>query len=215
MQIHGAPLWLAATNCFVISGDGETGVIVDAPPGLDQIEQIVERAGIAPVALLATHGHVDHIGAAGAVVRRWSMVGYLHPDDDWLAEDPAAQLRMMFGMHPDGDYSPPDRYEALEDGQVLDLAGLAFEVLHTPGHTPGHVCFRVADEGLLLSGDHLFAGSIGRTDLPGGDYDTLMESMRDKIAPLPPETDVLPGHGPATTIARELAANPFLSQFRP
>ena len=215
MQIHAAPLWLAATNCYVVSGDGETGVIVDAPPGLAQIEQIVEQAGIVPVALLATHGHVDHIGAAGAVTRRWSMVGYLHPDDDWLAEDPAAQLRIMFGMQPDGDYAPPDRYEALADGQVLEIAGCSFEVLHTPGHTPGHVCFRVADEGVLLSGDHLFAGSIGRTDLPGGDYDTLMESMRDKIAPLPPETDVLPGHGPATTIARELAANPFLSQFRP
>jgi len=201
MKIHAAPLWLAATNCYVVSGDGETGVIVDAPPDLPAIERIVEEAGIVPVALLATHGHVDHIGAAGAVVRRYSMVGYLHPDDDWLARDPAAQLRSLFGMEPEGDYAAPDQYEDLADGQVLDLAGLS-------------VCFRIPDEGLLLSGDHLFAGSIGRTDLPGGDYDTLMESMKRQIAPLPPETDVLPGHGPATTIARELATNPFLSPFR-
>ena len=121
----------------------------------------------------------------------------------------------MFGMQPDGDYAPPDRYEVLEDGQTLKLAGLELEVLHTPGHTPGHVCFLDEAEGVLFSGDHLFAGSIGRTDLPGGDYDRLMESMRTKIAPLAPEIDVLPGHGPATTIARELAANPFLSEFRP
>ena len=214
MRIHAAPLWWAATNCYVISGDDGTGVIVDAPPDLPAIERIVDDAGVVPVALLATHGHVDHIGAAGAAVRRWSMVGYLHPDDDWLARDPATQLRMMFGMQPDGDYAPPEHYEDLHDGQVLEVAGLSFEVLHTPGHTPGHVCFRVADEGILFAGDHLFAGSIGRTDLPGGDYDTLMLSMRDKIAPLPPDTDVLPGHGPATTIARELAVNPFLSQFR-
>jgi len=214
VQVYAAPLWLAATNCYVVSGDGETGVIVDAPPDLPGIEQIVEEAGVVPVALLATHGHVDHVGAAGVVTHRFSMVGYLHPDDGWLARDPAAQLRSIFLMEPEGDYSPPDRFEDLTDGQTLDLAGISFDVLHTPGHTPGHVCFRIQDEGLLLSGDHLFAGSIGRTDLPGGDHDTMMESLRLKIAPLPPETDVLPGHGPTTTIARELATNPFLSLFR-
>ena len=214
MRIYAAPLWLAATNCYVVSGDGATGVIVDAPPDVSAIEKVVTEAGVVPVALLATHGHVDHIGGAGGVVRRYSAAAYLHPDDDWLAADPAAQLREIFMMSPEGDYEVPDRYEALAHGQVLELAGLEWTVLHTPGHTPGHCSFHLAAEGVLFSGDLLFEGSIGRTDLPGGDYDTLMESMRSQILPRPPDTGVLPGHGPATTIARELSTNPFLSGFR-
>ncbi len=102
---------------------------------------------------------------------------------------------------------------ALADGQVLDLAGLAVSVLHTPGHTPGHCCFSIEDEGLLFSGDQLFAGSIGRTDLRGGDHNALMASMADKILPLPEETEVLPGHGPATTLGRERLSNPFIQEL--
>ena len=215
MRIYAAPLWLAATNCYVVSGDGATGVVVDAPPDVSAIEQVVAEAGVVPVALLATHGHVDHIGGAGGAVGRYPMAAYLHPDDEWLAADPAAQLRAIFMMSPEGDYEVPHRYEALAHGQVLDLAGLEWTVLHTPGHTPGHCCFHLGAEGVLFSGDLLFQGSIGRTDLPGGDYDTLMESMRSRVLPLPPDTAVLPGHGPTTTIARELSTNPFLSGFRP
>jgi glyoxylase-like metal-dependent hydrolase (beta-lactamase superfamily II) len=214
MQIHAAQLWLAATNCYVVSGDDATGVIVDAPPDLGAIEQIVERAGIIPVGLLATHGHVDHVGGAGAVVGRYSITAYLHPDDEWLASDPADQIRWLFGMEVPGDFEVPERYETLADGQILDLTGLEIAVLHTPGHTPGHCCFHVPAEGVLFSGDQLFAGSIGRTDLPGGDFDTLLRSMEEKVAPLDPETHVLPGHGPATTIARELDTNPFLGRLR-
>jgi glyoxylase-like metal-dependent hydrolase (beta-lactamase superfamily II) len=101
----------------------------------------------------------------------------------------------------------------LVDGQMLDLADLSFTVVHTPGHTPGHCCFHLAGAGVLFSGDHLFAGSIGRTDLPGGSYETLMRSMADKILPLDESTDVLPGHGSTTTLARELATNPFLQEL--
>jgi glyoxylase-like metal-dependent hydrolase (beta-lactamase superfamily II) len=102
----------------------------------------------------------------------------------------------------------------LAHGEVLDLAGFAISVIHTPGHTPGHCCFHVAAEGVLFSGDQLFAGSIGRTDLPGGDFDALMRSMGERVLTLPPATTVLPGHGPATTLARELETNPFLETFR-
>jgi glyoxylase-like metal-dependent hydrolase (beta-lactamase superfamily II) len=214
VQIYTAPLWLAVTNCYVVSGDGATGIIVDAPPDLPAIKRIVEEAGVVPVALLATHGHIDHIGGAGGVVREYALTGYLHPDDDWLAMDPVSQLRTMFGMDLAGDFAPPDRYRDLAHGQVLELAGLSAAVLHTPGHTPGHCCFHLPGEGVLFSGDLLFAGSIGRTDLPGGDYDTLMDSMGRHIAPLPPETDVLCGHGPATTIATELSTNPFMGEVR-
>ncbi len=138
---------------------------------------------------------------------------YVHPDDDFLTLDPLGQLRMLFGMVPTGQYDPPSRFEALFDGQRLELAGIGLEVIHTPGHTPGHCCFFLKDEGLLFSGDHLFAGSIGRTDLPGGDYPTLMDSMRTKVLPLPDDVIVYPGHGPATTLARERGSNPFLLQL--
>ncbi|NQV06178.1 MBL fold metallo-hydrolase [bacterium] len=214
MLIETAPLWVAQTNTYVVAtGRGEPAVIVDAPPDAEAIGVLCARMDVVPIALLATHGHVDHVGGAGAVVRATDGVtAYLHPDDDWLALDPVAQLRMLFGMVPPGDYEPPDHYEPLADGQRLDLAGVSFEVLHTPGHTPGHCCFHVAGEGVLFGGDLLFSGSIGRTDLPGGDFDTMMESLAATVR-LPGETRVLSGHGPATTIARELAINPFLQTF--
>jgi glyoxylase-like metal-dependent hydrolase (beta-lactamase superfamily II) len=214
VRIHHGGLWLAQTNCYVLSAEaGGPGVIVDAPPDIEAIAGIVAEAGIIPVALLATHGHVDHVGGAGAVVKRYGITAYLHPDDDWLALDPWAQLRALFGVAVPGDYEPPERYRRLADDEVLELAGLSLRVLHTPGHTPGHVCLHAADQGVLFSGDQLFAGSIGRTDLPGGDFETLMQSMEDKIVGLDPETGVFPGHGPVTTIARELQTNPFLGRF--
>jgi glyoxylase-like metal-dependent hydrolase (beta-lactamase superfamily II) len=103
----------------------------------------------------------------------------------------------------------------LSGGDRLDLGGIRFDVLHTPGHTPGHCCFHVGEAGVLFSGDQLFAGSIGRTDLPGGSYEALMDSMRTRIAPLPADTEVFPGHGATTTLAAELATNPFLQDLQP
>ncbi len=210
--IVGAPLWLAASNCYVVASErGGPAVVVDAPPDVDGIAELLARLDCFPAAALITHGHVDHTGGTGSLVRRTGVTAYLHPDDDWLAQDPAAQLRAIFGMQVDDDtLAPPDRFELLEDGQNLELAGLTWEVLHTPGHTPGHCCFHIPDEGLLFSGDQLFAGSVGRTDLPGGDWDQLIRSMKEKILVLDDETDVLPGHGPMTTLANERALNPFL-----
>ncbi|MBM3696543.1 MAG: MBL fold metallo-hydrolase, partial [Actinobacteria bacterium] len=130
----------------------------------------------------------------------------------WLAADLDAQARLLLGLG-GGEFEGAERYEALAHDAVLDLAGLRFRVIQTPGHTPGHCCFWLEDEGVLFSGDHLFAGSIGRTDLPGGDYAALLRSMAERIVPLPADTDVLPGHGPATTLARELATNPFLQDL--
>lgn len=215
MLIDSAPLWLAGTNCWVIaSGPGLPAVVVDAPPDAAGVLALLARHDLIPVALLLTHAHVDHVGAAGAVARSFGLSAYLHPDDEWLAADPLLQLKALWGTVPPGDFEPPERYEHLSDGQTLGLAGIGLTVLHTPGHTPGHCCFWVPQAGALFSGDQLFAGSIGRTDLPGGDHQALMRSMADRVLPLPADTTVFPGHGPTTTLARELETNPFLETFR-
>jgi hydroxyacylglutathione hydrolase len=214
--IDDAALWLAGTNCWVMARDrGGPAVVVDAPPDSRGVADLLRRHDLAPVALLITHAHIDHIGAAGAISEAHRASVYLHPDDAWLAADPMTQLRSLWGMIPPGDFDRPERYEDLRHGQRLGLAGIDIEVIHTPGHTPGHCSFHVPSEGVLFSGDHLFAGSIGRTDLPGGDFDTLMRSMAERVVPLPSETVVFPGHGPSTTLARELETNPFLEAFRP
>ncbi len=216
MLVDGVALWLTGTNCWVLAPErGGPAVLIDAPPDVAGVLGLLRRHDLVPVALLATHGHADHIGGVGAVAARYALRAYLHPDDDWLALDPAAQLRMLWGTAPPGDFAPPDRWDALEHGMRLDLAGLSFAVIHTPGHTPGHCCFHLSEHGLLFSGDQLFAGSIGRTDLPGGDSDALMRSMGERIVTLPLATRVLPGHGPTTTLALELETNPFLEAFRP
>ncbi len=213
--IDSRSLWLAETNCYVIAPEkGGPCVIVDAPGDLEGIAELLAFNDLYPQALLVTHAHIDHAGAAAGVVEQWAVNAYLHPDDEWLAADPMAQLRSLFGgTLPgwlDGDFEPPETWTSLEDRETLTLAGIDFEVLHTPGHTPGHCCFHVSEEGLLFSGDQLFAGSIGRTDLPGGDYAALMRSMQQRVLTLADETAVLPGHGPATTIAHERLTNPFL-----
>jgi glyoxylase-like metal-dependent hydrolase (beta-lactamase superfamily II) len=192
-------------------------VIVDAPGDLEGIAGLLAANDLYPQALLVTHAHIDHAGAAAGVVDRWAISAYLHPDDEWLAADPMAQLRSLFGGVLPGwledGFEPPDSWSSLHDGMKLDLAGINIEVLHTPGHTPGHCCFHIPGDGVLFSGDQLFAGSIGRTDLPGGDYGQLMRSMASRVLTLPDETTVLPGHGPATTISRERLTNPFLSDL--
>jgi glyoxylase-like metal-dependent hydrolase (beta-lactamase superfamily II) len=206
--IDGAELWFAATNCYIVAPDrGGPAVVIDAPPDVDAIIALLAKHDLTPVALLVTHGHVDHVGGAGGAVARTGVAAYLHPDDDFLAA--------VFGIAMPGieAFAPPERFIDLADGDRLNLAGLDFDVLHTPGHTPGHCCFLLRDEEFLFSGDQLFAGSIGRTDLPGGDFNTLMRSMETRVLTLPDDTAVLPGHGPTTTIGRERTTNPFILEF--
>ena len=216
--IEARELWLAATNCYVLAPErGGLALVVDAPPDPEGIAALLAGRDLTPVALLVTHGHVDHAGGAGRLVAGSGATAYVHPDDDFLTLHPEEQLRRLSGVAvSDQDvasYAPPDRFEAIHDGLELSLAGIHVRVVHTPGHTPGHCCFYLPDEGILLSGDQLFAGSIGRTDLPGGDHATLMRSMKDKVVTLPGDTEVLPGHGPATTLDRELLVNPFLQEL--
>ena len=212
MFIERIELWLAATNTYVVAREaGGPALVVDAPPDDGgRLPSLLARHRLVPVGLLITHAHFDHVGGATRLVERTGVTAYMHPDDDYLSLHPAEQMRRMFGFAPGPEYRPPAVFEPLADGLTLDLAGLRLEVLATPGHTPGHCCFRLPDEGLLFSGDQLFAGSIGRTDLPGGDQETLMRSMSAKVLPLDDEVRVLPGHGPSTTIGRERRTNPFL-----
>ena len=213
MILDSAPLWAAETNTYVIAAEhGEQAIVVDAPPDVSGIAALISKHDLVPTTLLVTHGHIDHVGGAGGFVAATGVTAYVHPADDFLTMDPESQLRSLFGMVPPGaeTLAPPENLIALAGDTTLDLAGFSIDVLHTPGHTPGHCCFSLRDEGLLFSGDQLFAGSIGRTDLPGGDFEQLMQSMRDEVLVLDDDIRVLPGHGPETTIGRERRTNPFL-----
>ena len=212
MLIAAKSLWLAQTNCYLIATEsGSTAVVVDAPPDPVAIMGLGTQHRLTVVALLVTHGHVDHAGGAGAVNRATGAVVYVHRDDDYLTLDPETQLRSLFGMIPPGDYAPPEEITDLHHGQMLHLAGIDLEVRHTPGHTPGHCCFYLPDEGILMSGDQLFRGSVGRTDLPGGNWNDLLQSMASQVLTLADDVRVLPGHGPETTIGTERRGNPFLT----
>jgi hydroxyacylglutathione hydrolase len=204
-------------NCFVLAADdGEPCVVVD--PGQDSeqpLAQLLRKHRLDPIAVLLTHGHFDHIFAVTPVCDGNDIPAWIHPEDRILLSDPmralSADARQFFGGRI--ELREPRAVRSLDDGAVLELAGLTFTVDHTPGHTRGSVIFRsVTGDGqdLLVSGDTVFAGSIGRTDLPGGDHQQMLASLRDKILVLHDATTVLPGHGPTTTIGRERATNPFL-----
>jgi len=170
--------------------------------------------------VLATHGHIDHIWSVAPVCGARGIPAYIHPADRALLSDPARGLGLGAGQQLFGGltFTEPDDVQELTDGMTLSLAGVDLVVSHAPGHTPGSVTFGLpaaAEPGTLFTGDLLFAGSIGRTDLPGGDYETILTSLASVCLPLPDETVVLSGHGPSTTIGAERAHNPFLAGLVP
>jgi glyoxylase-like metal-dependent hydrolase (beta-lactamase superfamily II) len=222
--VVGFPAAAFGTNCYVVApAAGEQCVVVD--PGIDvvdQLDEVLREHRLQPVAVLLTHGHLDHTFSVTPVCGARGIAAWIHPDDRKLLENP------MLGMGPGTSqmfggrltWTEPDDVRLLADEAVIELAGLRLSVDHAPGHTPGSVMFRLppdADltEQLLLSGDVLFSGSIGRTDLPGGDYRQMLHSLATKVLPLPDPTIVLPGHGGATTIGAERATNPYLAQAAP
>ena len=217
MLIAGFPSAATDTNCWVVAPDrGEQCVVID--PGLDvvaRLDEVIAENRLHPVAVLLTHGHLDHTFSVVPVCQARDVPAYIHPADRGQLADPWSGLGLPRGTPVPGlggfPLAEPDDVRQLADGDSIPLAGLKFGVRHAPGHTRGSVVFRLNDSvDQLWSGDVLFAGSIGRVDLPGGSMADLTRSLREVILPLPDETVVHPGHGPSTTIARERATNPYL-----
>ena len=217
MLVAGFPAGSFQTNCYVVAaGPGEACIVVD--PGQDAVEPLdalLAEHRLTPVAVLLTHGHFDHTFSVAPVCDGNDVPAWIHPDDRELLADPlkgvSAEAAAFFGGRM--ELREPREVRELVDGAALDLAGLTLRVDHTPGHTPGSVVFGTATEdgvAVVLAGDTLFAGSIGRTDLPGGDHAQMLASLRDKLLTRADDTVVLPGHGPTTTVGRERASNPFL-----
>jgi hydroxyacylglutathione hydrolase len=197
-------------NCFLFRADGsEKALIVDPGEEAPRILGAVEELGVDVEAILLTHTHFDHIGAVAPVAKATGAPVYC-PE----LEVPVLADIMSFVPWPGfGPYESYDADETVSGGEHLSLAGLEIDVIFTPGHSPGHVSYSVQDEKALFSGDVLFQGSVGRTDLPGGDWSTLLESIRKLVDSHPPETTVYPGHMGITTLGAERESNPFLAEL--
>jgi hydroxyacylglutathione hydrolase len=198
VEIHA--LGPTQTNCYVVRADTDAQEAVVIDPGYDEI-----RPAFRVAAILVTHCHWDHLGGIAALAEATGAAVYMPESEAAVLENPQT-------FYPDQQIRPYSPDVRLEDGDTIQAAGLSLETISVPGHSPGHVAF--ATDGVLFSGDVLFAGSVGRTDLPFADWDTLVDSIRALVDRFPPETVVYPGHGPPTTLGAEVAGNPFLAELR-
>ena len=197
-------------NCFLVRRDGsDRALIVDPGEEADKLLSAIERLGVKLEGILLTHTHFDHVGAVAPVAKATGA-------EVWVPEIEKFVLADINKWVPGNAFGPFESWEAehtLSGGERLEMAGFEIDVLFTPGHSPGHVSYSFAAEDALFSGDVLFQGSVGRTDLPGGDWPTLLESIRTLVETLPGETTVHPGHMGITTLGAERASNPFLAEL--
>ncbi|MFZ2178068.1 MAG: MBL fold metallo-hydrolase [Rhodococcus sp. (in: high G+C Gram-positive bacteria)] len=219
MLVTGFPAGMFQTNCYILAqDDARECVVVD--PGQDATEPLVEFLGQSnhvPTAVLLTHGHLDHVWNAREVCEKFGIPAYIHPEDRYMLSDPGRGIGPTMKPFIEGmSFVEPSEVIELADGDTIEHAGIVFEVDHTPGHTQGSVVFRTrvaTVEGpvdIALTGDTLFQGSIGRSDLPGGNHEQLLQSIARKLLVLGDDTAVLPGHGGSSTIGAERGSNPFL-----
>ena len=215
MFVRGFPAQAFDTNCWVVApAEGEQCVVIDPGIGVEaQLDEVLRAHRLQPVAVLLTHGHLDHTFSVTPVCGAKGVPAWIHPADRELLADPlkglSSQSAQLFGGRL--EWTEPSDVEVLDPATPLELAGLSFAVDWAPGHTPGSVVFQ-ADK-TLFSGDVLFAGSIGRTDLPGGSWEQMQESLRRVVLPRADDVVVHTGHGPSTTIGRERVTNPFLQDL--
>ncbi len=194
--------WREERRCVIVDPGCREGAELEA------LEALIAQEGLTPAAILLTHGHIDHIFGVKLLQDRFGIPAYMHPAEVASLEyNKVMADRFRMKLPGEFDWTP------VQDGQLLEIADMRFEVIATPGHSPGCVCYLERDEGILFSGDTLFAGSIGRTDFPYSDYDDEIRAILERLLPLDPATTLLPGHGPASTIGRERTGNPFLEPF--
>ncbi|MEV0114421.1 MBL fold metallo-hydrolase [Streptomyces sp. NPDC059037] len=220
MLIAGFPAGAWGTNCYLVApAAGEECVIIDPGHQAAQgVEDALKKHRLKPVAVILTHGHIDHVASVVPVCGANDVPAWIHPEDRYMLSDPEKAIGRSFGAQLMGELTvgEPADVKELTDGAQLKLAGLDFSVAHAPGHTKGSVTFQLPESAevpsVFFSGDLLFAGSIGRTDMPGGSHAEILESLARVCLPLDDSTVVLPGHNEHTTIGRERATNPYLRQ---
>ena len=209
MIIHTFILGAYETNCYCLR-DNESAqdcLIIDAGLDADKLINSLEEKNMNPIALILTHGHIDHIAGLNAMREKFpEMKVYIHELDANMLDEPKSNLSLMAGI----SYVTEPADFTLEDNQVIELAGLKLQVLHTPGHTPGGISLYSKEQGVVFVGDALFADSVGRTDFPSGSMNQLVDGIKEKLLTLPEETKVYPGHGPDTTIGHEKEYNQYL-----
>ena len=193
-------------NCYIFGcEDTKVAAIIDPGDNADEIIKVIDKEGLKPEFIINTHAHFDHIGGVKAIQEHFKIDFSLHKEDLYLVEN-ASEQATAFGLSP---ISKPDVNKFVNNGDKISLGDKVINVIHTPGHSPGGVCYHVDNN--VFVGDTMFASSIGRTDLPGGSYETLISSIKERLSPLGDSTIVYPGHGPSTTIEGEREHNPFLT----
>ncbi|MBN2513878.1 MAG: MBL fold metallo-hydrolase [Sedimentisphaerales bacterium] len=209
MQIDTFVLGDFQTNCYVVRTDESQKDCILIDPGLHPypLVQFLQQQNLNPEAILITHGHIDHIGGVEIIRESWPKTKvYIHKDDAEMLTDPNENLSMLAGT-----VFQARPAEVVINGQTeIRAAGLRFEILHTPGHTPGGICLHCPSDGIAFVGDTLFAGSVGRSDFPGGSHEQLIQSIQTRLLVLPETTRIYPGHGPDTTLRNEKKHNPYL-----
>ncbi len=198
-------------NTYIIADDSGRCAIIDCgcydKKEFEKLTSLIERKNLEPVLLLNTHCHLDHIFGNGMFLEKYRIGSQCHPEEERNRRS-SVIISELFGLKMD---APPEPAGLITDNQVVSFGSVKLKALHVPGHAPGSLAFYCQEENLIFTGDTLFAGSIGRTDLPGGDYQTILQSIKNKLFVLPPSTVVYPGHGEATTIETEMKTNPYFT----